>query len=43
MDEQLRTFDREQWLIKLCHTEYTVSEIQQGTWYPRLEQWLKNT
>lgn len=42
-DKELKTFDREHWLIKLCHTEYTVDEIQQGTWYPRLEQWLKNT
>lgn len=28
--------DREQWLVQICHTEYTVEEIQQGTWIPRI-------
>lgn len=28
--------DREQWLIELCHTEYLVEEIEQGTWLKRL-------
>lgn len=28
--------DREQWLIELCHTEYTVEEITQGTWLKRI-------
>jgi len=29
--------DRDQWLVELCHTEYTVQEIQQGLWLRRLE------
>lgn len=28
--------DRQDWLIQMSHTEYTVPEIQQGVWYPRL-------
>ena len=28
--------DREQWLAQICHTEYTVDEIKQGTWIPRI-------
>ena len=28
--------DREQWLIDICHTEYTVEEIEQGTWVKRI-------
>jgi hypothetical protein len=28
--------DREQWLIEICHTEYTVEEIQAGTWLGRI-------
>lgn len=33
--------DREQWLVEICHTEYTVEEISQGHWYARLESRLK--
>ena len=33
--------DRQQWLIQICHTEYTVEEIAQGSWYARLEPALK--
>ena len=29
--------DRDQWLVEICHTEYTVQEIQQGLWLRRLE------
>jgi hypothetical protein len=29
--------DRDQWLVEICHTEYTVREIQQGLWLRRLE------
>jgi len=29
--------DRDQWLVEICHTEYTVEEIQQGIWLRRLE------
>jgi hypothetical protein len=28
--------DRDQWLIEICHTEYTLDEIQKGTWITRL-------
>ena len=28
--------DREQWLVEICHTEYTVEEINQGNWIHRL-------
>lgn len=27
--------DREQWLIEICHTEYTIEEIKQGLWVKR--------
>jgi len=29
--------NREQWLIEISHTEYTVDEIRAGLWYKRLE------
>jgi hypothetical protein len=28
--------DREQWLIDICHTEYTVEEIESGIWVRRI-------
>jgi hypothetical protein len=28
--------DRHQWLAEICHTEYTVEEIEQGTWVKRI-------
>jgi hypothetical protein len=28
--------DREQWLIDICHTEYTLEEIESGTWARRI-------
>lgn len=28
--------DREQWLVEICHTEYTVEEIERGTWVKRI-------
>jgi hypothetical protein len=28
--------DRDQWLIEICHTEYTLDEIQKGIWVKRL-------
>jgi hypothetical protein len=31
------TVDRDQWLIEICHTEYTIQEINQGVWLKRLE------
>lgn len=32
--------DREQWLVEIAHTEYTVDEIRSGQWITRLEQYL---
>ena len=32
--------DRDQWLTEICHTEYTVREIQQGLWLQRLQPQL---
>jgi hypothetical protein len=34
--EQPYTVDRDQWLIEICHTEYTLKEIEQGLWISRL-------
>jgi hypothetical protein len=28
--------DRDQWLVEICHTEYTLKEIEQGLWLKRL-------
>jgi len=33
---QSYSVDREQWLIEICHTEYTLDEIKQGLWLNRL-------
>jgi hypothetical protein len=30
------TVDRDQWLVEICHTEYTVEEIKKGLWLQRL-------
>lgn len=38
--EQAYTVDRESWLVELCHTEYTLDEIERGQWVERLM--LKN-
>jgi hypothetical protein len=38
--EQPYTVDRDQWLTEICHTEYTVQEIQQGLWLQRLQSHL---
>jgi hypothetical protein len=32
--------DRGQWLVEICHTEYTVKEIEQGLWLQRLQSQL---
>lgn len=29
--------DRQQWLIEICHTEYTVEEIESGLWISRIK------
>jgi hypothetical protein len=34
--DQPYTRDRNQWLVEICHTEYTVEEIKQGLWLERL-------
>lgn len=34
--EQPYTADRDQWLVEICHTEYTLQEIEQGIWIKRL-------
>jgi hypothetical protein len=28
--------DRQQWLIEICHTEYTVDELKTGLWLKRI-------
>jgi hypothetical protein len=33
--------DREEWFLKLCHTEWTVDEISQGIPLKRLESYLE--
>ena len=39
--EQPYTVDRTQWLTEISHTEYTVEELQQGTWLKRIEPALQ--
>jgi hypothetical protein len=34
--EQPYQIDRDQWLIEICHTEYTLTELRKGTWLHRL-------
>lgn len=34
--DQPYVIDRDQWLVEICHTEYTVREIGQGLWLKRL-------
>ena len=38
--ERPYSVDRQQWLIEIAYTEYTLDEIQQGTWLKRLSSWL---
>ena len=38
--EQPYTKDRELWFTQICHTEYTVDEIQKGLWLTRLSPML---
>ena len=35
--EQPYQVDRDRWLVEICHTEYTVKEIEQGLWIQRLK------
>jgi hypothetical protein len=39
LDQPYKT-DRDQWLVEICHTEYTVKEIEQGLWLHRLQSHL---
>ena len=34
--DQPYNIDRDQWLVEICHTEYTVNEIKEGLWIQRL-------
>ncbi len=29
--------NRDQWLVEICHTEYTLDELRKGTWLKRIE------
>ena len=35
--DQPYLIDRDQWLVEICHTEYTLTEIEQGLWISRLK------
>ena len=39
--EKLYDIDRTQWLVEICHTEYTVEEIIRGTWLKRIRPALQ--
>ncbi len=39
--EKPYTVDRAQWLTEICHTEYTIEELQQGLWLKRIESALQ--
>ena len=34
--EKPYSIDREQWLIEICHTEYTLEELRNGSWLKRI-------
>jgi hypothetical protein len=34
--EQPYLIDRDRWLVEICHTEYTLNEIQKGLWLQRI-------
>ena len=38
--DQPPIIDREQWLVEISHTEYTIEEIEQGLWLKRLVKQL---
>ena len=38
--DQPYLIDRDQWLIEICHTEYTQEELQKGLWLKRIESAL---
>lgn len=37
-----QSMDRQQWLIEICHTEYLLEEIAQGTWLKRIAHKLES-
>ena len=39
--EKSYDINRDQWLVEICHTEYTVEEIAQGLWLKRLSDRLQ--
>lgn len=39
--EQPYEKDRDLWLTQICHTEYTVQELQRGTWLKRIQSALE--
>ena len=41
--EKTYEIDRDRWLVEICHTEYTVKEIEQGLWLQRLAPKLEQT
>jgi hypothetical protein len=41
--EKPYTVDRHQWLTEICHTEYTVKEIEEGMWLKRIQPALHLT
>jgi len=41
--EQPYKTDRDLWLRQICHTEYTVEELQRGTWLTRIAPALENS
>jgi hypothetical protein len=36
LEQPYECLQREQWLVEICHTEYTLQEIQQGSWIKRI-------
>jgi hypothetical protein len=34
--EQPYAVDRDQWLVEIAHTEYTIPELEAGLWIQRL-------
>ena len=41
MIEKPYDINRDQWLVEICHTEYTLSEIKTGLWFKRLQPALQ--
>jgi hypothetical protein len=38
--EKPYNIDRDCWLVEICHTEYTLEEISQGSWLKRISSAL---